>query len=345
MNKYLFTALALLILFSGCFSPWQSDKAVITISLGRNSIARSAAYPPTELMLDEMVYVIILSGPGPTLELPVVGAGTHSVTVIPGYWYVNVSASYLGELYAVGSNSGEVKAGQNNPIPIKIGCNHIWSDWTAATIPAAPDYIGEEVRECMRAGCAVSAIRPFTYSLGDTGPGGGIIFYVADGKGGRPLNFTVEGDGVLLESYIARYLEAAPEDLHNLTWADSSLLIPGLSQSESDETDWAIGRGRLNTAIIIAHGINHVPPYSTTAASECVVYGGGGINDWFLPSKDEVYAFYQSRDRYGIPDLGDFLTSSQLDLELAWAQSFYDGSQYNYYKHYLSILVRPVRAF
>ena len=33
----------------------------------------------------------------------------------------------------------------------------------------------------------------FTYAIGDTGPAGGIIFYVADGEDGRPDGITIQG--------------------------------------------------------------------------------------------------------------------------------------------------------
>jgi len=181
-------------------------------------------------------------------------------------------------------------------------------------------------------------------AIGDTGPAGGIIFYI------DPTGFTVqgysEGIGVTADlnfaEYIAHYLEAAPTNMAmTLGWAiDSADLIPGLSQSDDDDTDWAIGRGRINTAIIIARGINHTTPAASTWAALAI----GEKADWFLPSLDELNQFYLKFADSVITSVHFFWASSQGGIYGAWVQNFIDGSQLTANKASVPA-VRAVRAF
>jgi len=186
------------------------------------------------------------------------------------------------------------------------------------------------------------------YEIGDTGPAGGIIFYVDED------GFTVQGyaagsgetEHLNFAEYTAYYLEAAPENMaYALRWATGSgwsELIPDLSESSSDQTDWAIGRGRMNTAIIIARGINQ--SYTTPAANACVDLRTGNKDDWFLPSRNELNAFAQIRGQHGIPNTGWFWSSSQNYSNFAWYLSFSDGFLDDYSKSNNGSC-RAVRAF
>ena len=195
---------------------------------------------------------------------------------------------------------------------------------------------------CKRDGC------DHQYALGATGPAGGIIFYISE------TGFTVQGYSggsgttahLNFNGYTAYYLEAASSNVStSSSWAtNTGDLIPGLSQSSSDTTDWAIGRGRMNTAIIIARGIAHPSPYSTPAASACIALSIGGKSDWFLPSKEELNQLAQNRGRFGIPNSGLFSSSSQYISGSVWFQDFSNSSQSAGGKDY-GANVRAVRAF
>jgi len=189
---------------------------------------------------------------------------------------------------------------------------------------------------------------PPNYSIGDPGPGGGIIFYF------DPAGFTVQGygnpgDTGYFAAYTAHYLEAAPENssVNTTVWASENNLIPNLSQTASDEIDWAIGRGRMNTAIIIAHGISQL--YTTPAASACRNYRAPAPNnswdDWFLPSRNELNELAQISGLHGIPDMGQFWSSSQDRINIAWGQRFDNRFHAPDIKNTGAYVVRPVRAF
>jgi len=141
-----------------------------------------------------------------------------------------------------------------------------------------------------------------SYSIGDTGPAGGIVFYMApDGLHG---------------------LEAAPADqkppssMRGVTWGCRGLTING-----ADGT--AIGTGAQNTADILAAcsdlGI---------AARLADNYTLNSFNDWYLPSKEELNELYLQRAVVGnFTSSGNGYWSSTEMFDVgAWFQDFDDGS-------------------
>jgi len=156
-----------------------------------------------------------------------------------------------------------------------------------------------------------------TYALGDKGPGGGMVFY---DKGSV--------------SYGWRYLEAAPENQGTLlVWASS-----GYTSTDITGTNTEIGTGKTNTAAILAIDAN------APAAKACADYRGGGKNDWFLPSKDELNEMYKARTHLGMSEW--FWSSSQGNNHDAWSQYFANGNQIYANKDLNNFLnVRAIRAF
>ena len=67
-----------------------------------------------------------------------------------------------------------------------------------------------------------------------------------------------------------------------------------------------------------------------TAMSMAKNFRGGGYNDWYLPTKDELNLVYRNLRKPGIISGNSWLwSSSQSSLNYAWYQSFSSGSQYN----------------
>lgn len=168
------------------------------------------------------------------------------------------------------------------------------------------------------------------YNIGDRGPAGGWIFYdKGNSKGGW------------------RYLEAAPEDQGTNTWWGADAIY---------KTKTGIGTGKLNTKKIIADNIGKPNQYGEICAAKlCADYQGGGKNDWFLPSKDELNLMYVN---LAIKDLGNFTlneywSSSKINSSEIWAHRFdnsynYDNRQYRTNKYNCEGIypsVRAIRAF
>ena len=155
-----------------------------------------------------------------------------------------------------------------------------------------------------------------TYNIGDTGPAGGIVFYVyGGGKHG---------------------LEAAPADQDGgagATWGCTGTDITGASGT-------SIGSGVQNTAVILAGCAD-----AGTAAQLVDAYGLNGYTDWFLPSKDELNELYLQRDVVsGFTGVG-YWSSSQYSSNYAWGQDFLYGGVNFYFKSVDYYRVRAVRAF
>jgi hypothetical protein len=169
-----------------------------------------------------------------------------------------------------------------------------------------------------------------TYNLGDTGPGGGKIFYRLQ------AGFTQYANAADTVGTKAHYLEAAPVDMSTeLAWASSAYQSTDIAGTVD-----AIGTGRKNTAIILATDT------AAPAAKACVDYSNNGKTDWFLPSKDELNELYQNRAAVGNMGTDSYYSSFQHGNydDIAWYQYFLNGSQSVVSKIGICS-VRAVRAF
>lgn len=146
---------------------------------------------------------------------------------------------------------------------------------------------------------------------------GGIIFHLnPDGKSG---------------------LIAAPED--QSTGERYEALKDG-DPYTTGATGLVIGTGQANTAALLAHAHNA----ALYAVKWAVNYLGGGFNDWFLPSRDELTALYFRRDVVGGFAPADYWSSSEIDWNEAYSVRFSDGYVTDRDKD-KRFRVRAIRAF
>lgn len=104
-------------------------------------------------------------------------------------------------------------------------------------------------------------------------------------------------------------------------------------------TEAYIWSGNINTTTII----DECPEYGI-AARVCRQYDGGGYNDWFLPSIDELNVLYEQKNIVGEFTSDYYWSSSQIYSIQAQAQSFFNGTINSYQKDAL-FYVRPIRSF
>jgi len=194
---------------------------------------------------------------------------------------------------------------------------------------------------CDRSGCTGGIAR-----LGDTGPAGGKIIYIA------PTGFQVTSTTAAFTTYTAYYLEAAPANAVGGTTGEQTTMRWSTQTSSALYPDvtgtlLTIGSGRNNTALIIAAETAAYPDntyiYAALAANNYRATGFETFTDWFLPSRDELLQlYYLSSDFGGL--LGFFWSSSQANSNSAWMRNFINGNQSNGMKNVLND-VRAVRAF
>ena len=173
--------------------------------------------------------------------------------------------------------------------------------------------------------------------VGDTGPGGGKVFYVQAAGG----TFTC---GATLSS-TCKYLEAAPTSGAS-AWTDATYKWSGNTNTliGANAQGTAIGTGYKNTEAMVTqlNGGNTESKAGTIARA----YGGpNNLTDWHLPSKDELNQLYINRAIVGGFSSFFFWSSSESAASTAWSNFFASGSQNASGKGSTTIYVRPVRAF
>lgn len=78
----------------------------------------------------------------------------------------------------------------------------------------------------------------------------------------------------------------------------------------------------------------------------CEQYRGGGYDDWYLPTKEELnWVYVNLRKTAKIAGDGVFWSSSENYNSYAWLQNFVDGQWYGHYLKINIYSVRAVRAF
>ena len=173
--------------------------------------------------------------------------------------------------------------------------------------------------------------KKLVYSIGDTGPGGGIIFYVSSGG-------FLSGPTMAL---VHNYLEASPANWDG-SGADPSLLWSGNNTIAVGTSSFtAIGTGYKNTLAIVAN--NSTANRASTASR---AYNGASLTDWFLPSKDEVQELYINRSYVGGYDVNYYWSSTERAATNTNAYtSDYNGGIQAYTNKGGGYPVRPIRSF
>ena len=173
-----------------------------------------------------------------------------------------------------------------------------------------------------------TTVAPVLYEVGDVGPGGGIVFY----------------DAGSVQSW-GRFLEAACAGWQNNcdgTTADPRATWGCYGTPITGADGLVIGTGEQNTTAIV-NGCTD----AGIAADLADDYSHNTLDDWFLPSLDELNQMYTNLHSASTP-LGGFSTedywSSSDYVGQAWYQYFGHGYQGGFYKDYQAC-VRPVRAF
>ena len=182
-------------------------------------------------------------------------------------------------------------------------------------VTATTEFVATEVK------CAAK--------VGDTGPGGGIVFIDASTAGNNT----------------GQCFEAAPA-----TWA----LSWGCGSTMLVTEDLAIGMGKENTAAIVAGCAAGEDQTSMFAAKFADQLRAGGKDDWFLPSQDELAELYAQRELFA--DCGEGQCAADLAASTYWSSShggagdavsmnFVEGSEPLNEPQKTIRFVRPVRSF
>jgi hypothetical protein len=169
----------------------------------------------------------------------------------------------------------------------------------------------------------------FACQIGDTGPGSGKIFYVSSGgfSCGQSLTST------------CNYLEASTSS-SSPSWSPAAAPWSENFSDAIGSTSDAIGSGYSNTLKMV----RQIGAGTSGAGSVTRSYLGGGLNDWYLPSKLEFVEMMNHLDIISMPNMQDFWTSTETNATTALIYRT-DGVLGDGTSKDSSRGVRPIRAF
>ena len=227
--------------------------------------------------------------------------------------------------------------------------------------PAAPYGAITLYAKWSAAVCATGA----ACRVGDTGPGGGVVYYVNTAGFNCGPGYTSTGSPT---GSTCKYLEVAPSGWNSgadplKVWAITAMqgnsVLGITNEISANNSISGVGLGYKNSIAIVSQGND-----TSTAAGAARAYRGGTKNDWYLPTTAELNLLCQWNRgvsqsltiscaggalNSGTGVNGGFLgnlywSSSGNTANSAWFQQFADGNQGGNLKSSLHY-VRPVRAF
>jgi hypothetical protein len=301
------------------------------------------------------------------LEGKFLASGSVSPVVVNAQLNTSNSAIATWSALAVNGNAFGVLKPQtsaadgdntNGLVAIKTACKaklHSTGLATTSSNYIAPSQFYTSWRDTVSGGTASasssSSSSSATYALGETGPGGGVVFYVQASGG----SFISTGSACTPN---CKYLEAVPVNWGNgitvagsetsgATTRDPNLKWCSDTSTQLNATGTAIGTGLANT--------NLMNGCTSGAGFHSRAYRGGGLSDWYLPSRAEMLQMFRYNYRQTPP-----VSLSMTDMDNYWSSTESSGSlairtdvnpgcgdggcQYDQYKTQAHS-VRPVRAF
>lgn len=242
----------------------------------------------------------------------VLSNGLCATTESKGLWVTFYGAATTKVIFTCMSNAGALKISGSGACSRKADVKTPW-------IKSANSPSDSNDTRCAKGGSCV---------VGDIGPGGGMIVYVA--RTVQPWGRYLEvADGKVWASSLPGHIPGTRSD-PQMVWCNHSNVRVGASGTK-------IGSGLANTKRIVAK-------CKKGAAVAARAFRGGGKKDWFLPSRDELVQMYQTIGGvFGFfPD--HYWSSTENGAQEAWDRSLELGTQGSMFKNGI-LYVRPVRVF
>ena len=353
------------------FAPTAQAKAKVTKPSAPTIAAISSSAVKKGKVNVKVTITLPASNGGSKITGSKVTAGGKSCTIAKTKTSCTIKSIKNGKSLSVYANSKNIKGygAKSARVTYAAGAS-AWS-----TTPAAPAAPAVSVVADAPAAAAPAPVAALTCAnggtcvVGNTGPGGGIVYYVDTAGFSCGSGFTATGSPT---GGKCNYLEVAPSGWNTgadpqKPWAPGTPTSGNASQSVTGITDetsvnnssTGIGLGLKNSIAIVTQGND-----TTTAAGAARAYAGNSKSDWYLPTTAELNLLCQwgrnvtqvvgTACTSGILNTGtgvnggfvvsDYWSSSESTADQARIQYFGTGVQ-NYYTKYGTLYVRPVRAF
>ena len=360
-------------------NPRAAYKFSISVKTNKGKMISSAAveYSPLSNLMDLLSNLPADWGNPKPIQLPTPAPTTPPIAA-PAFTLSSATESRTVNTAATGftinSTGGAIASFAINATPPGMSFNTTTGALTGTpnTVAAATNYT---ITATNASGSAIQTFRltvtAVVYTIGQTGPGGGKVFYVAT---------TAFSCGPTLAA-TCTYLEAVPfgwmTELDfkgdtvdvNRNWSESTPVdLQRGPFGTTGGTATAIGSGYQNTKAMFDVGNdNTAVSAGALAYAYTVTVSGVVYDDWYLPSKDELNQMCKwQRGITGeaLTNLatvctggvinsgvgaqgfdGDYWTSTEVNDFTVWSQSFVTGAQRNNTAKQESGRVRPIRAF
>ena len=360
-------------------NPRAAYKFSISVKTNKGKMISSAAveYSPLSNLMDLLSNLPADWGNPKPIQLPTPAPTTPPIAA-PAFTLSSATESRTVNTAATGftinSTGGAIASFAINATPPGMSFNTTTGALTGTpnTVAAATNYT---ITATNASGSATQTFRltvtAVVYTVGQTGPAGGKVFYVAP----TPFNC-----GPTLAA-TCTYLEAVPfgwmTELDfkgdtvdvNRNWSESTPVdLQRGPFGTTGGTATAIGSGYQNTKAMFDVGNdNTAVSAGALAYAYTVTVSGVVYDDWYLPSKDELNQMCKwQRGITGeaLTNLatvctggvinsgvgaqgfdGDYWTSTEVNDFTVWSQSFVTGAQRNNTAKQESGRVRPIRAF
>jgi hypothetical protein len=291
-------------------------------------------------------------------------AGGKSCTIKKTKTSCTIKSIKNGKSLSVYANSKNIKGfgSKSTRVAYSAGAS-AWPTTPVATVVADTPAASAPVAGPAPLTCATGG----TCVVGNTGPGGGFVYYVDSTGFSCGENYTTSGSPT---GGLCRYLEVAPSGWSNTASDPETVWAVTAKQSEdvlgiaNDSSAYnnalGIGLGYKNSRLIVAQGNN-----TTTAAGTARAYGGGSKNDWYLPTSAELNLLFQwnvgiapsvttvcsggtrNSATYGAQNAAlsdnNYWSSSEVSATHAWGGGCFQGTTTK--DGVVGVEVRPVRAF
>ena len=351
----------------------------ISAMTNKGKMISSAAveYSPISNLMDALSNLPADWGNPKPIQLPTPTPTTAPVA-LPAFTLSSATESLTVNTAATGftinSTGGAIASFAINATPPGMSFNTTTGALTGTpnTVAAATNYT---ITATNASGNATQTFRltvtAVVYTVGQTGPGGGKVFYVATTPFSCGPTLTVT----------CTYLEAVPFGWMTELDASGNLVDVNRSWSEATPVDLqrgpfgttggtatAIGSGYQNTKAMFDVGNdNTAVSAGALAYAYTVTVSGVVYDDWYLPSKDELNQMCKWQrgitgealtnlttvctggvinSGVGAQGFGSgYWTSTEVNDFTVWNQNFENGGQRNNYGKQEGGRVRPIRAF
>lgn len=333
--------------------------------------AISSSAPKAGRVNVKVTIILSASNGGSNITGSKVSLGSKTCTIVKTKTSCTIKSVKKGTVLSVYASSKNIQGFSAKSARVTYTAG--MSSWTSSLASPAAPAVSDTPLAAPAPVVVLTCAAGGTCAVGDSGPGGGIVYYVDNSHSG----FNCGPTTVL----VCHYLEVAPSDWitgsSSMVWATgtttsgNAIIDMSITNDDPENRSFSgIGLGYKNSDLIVAQNGAYSETTNKYAAGAACAYTGGSRNDWYLPTTAEINLLCQwnrgvtqtvsarciggiiNSTTYGAGSTGfvvlPYWSSSELWYKDSWHQDF-APTPTNVgifaYPKALELSVRPIRAF